>query len=388
MKSQVASRRARGVFVRTIRRGFLATVAAGLVAAPSAGAVTYPVSGGSGFTTNTEGWLGTTATCSPALLCSEQNLYDPGTGRPAGSIETRLEVFANAGDLYQGQGTWQSPAFLATASGPGALRYDRQVEASGLAALNPSSSVEPVLVDETNGDATSLGTNGLSDANTTFTARSVAVPKGTLISGHHYRLELRTTTATSSVQAGVTGSLSVRYDNVSLRISNQGPRGASGSDGVTFTGPPLSERRISRLMRGFKWSANVGTLPGGSIIPRAKCTIVGTSKSNHIKGSKGNDVICGMGGNDRINGNGGRDIIDTGSGSDRVRASRGGDAVAGLAGRDRLFGNAGGDRVGGGAKADRLSGGASRDRINGGAGRDRLVGSARHDRVKRVERHA
>jgi Ca2+-binding RTX toxin-like protein len=388
MKSQVASQRARGVFGRTIRRGFLAAVAAGLVVAPSAGAVTYPVSEGNGFTTNTEGWSGTTATCSPGLLCSEQNLYDPGNGRPAGSIETRLNVFANAGNLFQGKGTWQSPAFLATASGPGALRYDRQVEVSGLASLNPLSNVEPVLVDRTNGKATSLGTNGLSDANTTFTTRTVAVPRGTLTAGHRYRLELRTTTTTSSVQVGVTGSLSVRYDNVSLRISNQGPRGASGSTGVKFTGSPLGERKITRLMRGFKWSANVGTLPGGSIIPRAQCTIVGTAKSDHIKGSKGNDVICGMGGNDKIRGNGGRDIIDTGSGNDRVTGAGGGDAVAGLAGRDRLYGNAGGDRVGGGAKADRLSGGASRDRINGGAGRDRLVGSARHDRVKRVERHA
>ncbi len=388
MKPQVASGRARGVFGRTIRRGFLAAVAAGLVAAPAAGAVTYPVPGGNGFTTNTEGWSGTTATCSPGLLCSEQNLYDPANGRPAGSIETRLNVFANAGDLFQGQGTWQSPPFLATASGPGALRYDRQVEVSGLASLNPSSSVEPVLVDQTSGESTSLGSNGLSDADTTFTARSVAVPRGTLTAGHSYRLEMRTTTATSSVQAGVTGSLSVRYDNVSLRISNQGPRGASGSAGVTFTGQPLSDRQITRLMRRFHWSANVGSLPGGSIIRRAKCTIVGTAKSDRITGSKGNDVICGLGGNDRIKGNGGRDIIDTGRGSDRVRASRGGDAVAGLAGRDRLYGNAGGDRVGGGASADRLSGGASRDRVNGGSGRDRLVGSARHDRVRRVERHA
>lgn len=386
MKSQVASGRASGVLGRVIRRGFLAAVAAGLVAAPAAGGVTYPVTGGNGFTTNTEGWSATTATCSPGLLCSEQNLYDPANGNPAGSIETRLNVFANAGDLFQGQGTWQSPEFLATAAGPGTLSYDRQVEVSGLTSLNPSSTVDPVLVDQTSGQSTSLGSNGLSDANSTFTSRSMAVPNGTLTTGHRYRLELRTTTATSSVQVGVTGSISVRYDNVSLRISNRGPRGASGSAGVRFTGSPLSNRQITRLMRRFDWNANVGTLPGGSIMRRAKCTIIGTAKSDHIKGSKGNDVICGLGGNDRINGNGGRDIIDTGSGSDRVKGARGRDAVAGLAGRDRLYGNAGHDRIGGGAAADRLSGGASRDRVNGGSGRDRLVGPARHDRVRRVER--
>jgi hypothetical protein len=320
------------------------------------------------------------------LLCSEQNVYAPTEGRPPGSLETRLDVFANAGDLFQGQGTWQSPVFLATASGPGSLRYDRQVVTSGLASLNPSSSVEAVLVDQTSGEPTSLGTNGLSNANGTFAPRAVSVPDDTLQVGHRYRLEMRTTTATSSVQAGVTGSVSVRYDNVSLRVANQGPEGSSGSPGVTFTGPPLSDKRINRLIRRFNWSANVGHLPGGSIVPRAKCTIVGTSHADRITGSKGNDVICGLGGRDRINGHGGRDIIDTGNGSDRVTASRGRDAIAGLRGRDRLYGNAGRDRVGGGASADRLSGGRSRDRVNGGSGRDRLVGSPRHDRVMRVER--
>jgi Ca2+-binding RTX toxin-like protein len=388
MKSQFAPARAQVVLARAIRRGVLLGVAAGLSAVPAANAVTYPVAGGNGFATGPEGWTGTTATCSPVPLCSEQNLWSGSAGNPPGSLESRLDVYVNAGSLFQGQAVWRSPTFLATANGAGALRYDRQVEVSGLQTLYPGSSVEPVIVDETSKQAQSLGTASLSAANSTFETRLASVPKGALTPGDRYHIEMRTTTATSSVQAGVTGSVSVRYDNVSLQLANQGPRGASGSPGVTFTGPPLSDRQIRRLMRKFDWSANVGKLPGGSIVPRAECTIVGTPHADHINGSKGNDVICGLGGNDKINGRGGRDVIDTGSGNDRVTASRGADAAAGLAGRDRLYGNAGGDRVGGGASADRLSGGPSRDRINGGSGMDRLVGPARHDRVTRVERRS
>jgi hypothetical protein len=388
MSSQFALVRARFRLRRALGRGFLLASAVGLVAVPAANAVTYPVAGGNGFSGGPEGWTGTTATCTPVPLCSEQNSWSGSAGNPPGSLESRLDVYVNAGSLFQGQAVWRSPTFLATANGAGALRYDRQVEVSGLQTLNPGSSVEPVLVDETSKQTQSLGTASLGAANSAFETRLVSVPRGALTPGDSYHIEMRTTTATSSAQAGVTGSLSVRYDNVSLQVANQGPRGASGSPGVTFTGPPLSDRQIRRSIRKFDWSTNVGKLAGGSIVPRAECTIVGTPHADHIKGSKGNDVICGLGGNDTITGRGGRDIIDTGSGNDHVIASQGADAVAGLGGRDRLYGNAGGDRVGGGASADRLSGGPSRDRVNGGSGMDRLVGPARNDRITRVERRS
>jgi hypothetical protein len=387
MQSQSACARGRFGLGRAFRRVVLLAAATGLIVAPPAGAVTYPVAGGSGFGTGPEGWTGVAASCSPNLLCTEQNFWTGTQGNPVGSIESRLDVFANAGDLYQGQATWQSPSFLATTSGGGALRYERQIEAGGLATLNPASSIEPVLVDVTTGDSESLGPAALSAANSRFESRSVSVPSNTLVPGHTYRLQMRSTTATSSVQAGLTGSISLRLDNIAMQLRNEGPGGATGSEGVQFTGPPLSRKRIEKLITRINWSADKGNLPGGSVVARKDCTIVGTPGKDRIKGSTGNDVICGLGGNDRINGQGGIDLIDTGAGRDRVTAAGGRDVVAGLAGRDRLLGNGAGDRLGGGAGGDRLAGGAARDRVNGGSGKDRVTG-ARRDKVAKVERRS
>jgi RTX calcium-binding nonapeptide repeat (4 copies) len=385
MNSQFACARARDGLARALRRGVLLAIATGLLAVPSASAVTYPAASGSGFTTGTEGWTGTLATCSPNILCTEQSFWTGTQGNPSGSLESRLDIFANAGDLYQGQATWRSPAFLATATGEGTIRFDRQVEATGVATLNPQSSVEPVLVNQANGSAESLGSAPLSAANSSFQTRTISVPEEVLTVGDTYRLELRSTTATSSVQAGLTGSISLRLDNVALKVRNEGPGGSAGSEGVKFTGPPLSDAAIRKLIRKVNWRADIGRLVGGSVVARRDCTIVGTPRSDRIKGSTGNDVICGMGGKDRINGQGGIDLIDTGAGADRVTAAGGGDVVAGLAGRDRLLGNGAGDRIGGGAGGDRLAGGASKDRINGGSGKDRATG-ARRDKVAKVER--
>lgn len=262
-----------------------------------------------------------------------------------------------------------------------------------------------MLVDETTGSSQSLGSESLSGANSAFATRTVAVAEDALFPGDHYHLELRSTTSTSSAQAGVTGSISVRYDNVALSVSNEGPGGASGSPGVKFTGPPLSQKQIKKLTLKIRWAAAVGRLPGGSVVAREDCTIVGTPRADRIKGSTGNDVICGLGGKDRINGRRGRDIIDGGSGGDRLNGSKGADILAGLAGGDRLAGGRGKDRAGGGAgrdrifgsagkdtlKAasgrDRISGGPGRDRISGGPGLDRVVGAG-PDRLRSVERRA
>ena len=403
MQSKFARQRSQFRLARALRRGILLAVTAGLAAVPAAGAVTYPVDGGNGFARDTEDWQATAAACSPNLLCTEQNLWNGTQGNPPGSLESRLDIFVNAGSLYQGTATWQSPVFTATASGAGTLRFDRQLEAGGLTSLNPASSVEPVLVDVTDNSTQSLGTAPLSEANSTFQTRTIAVPEGTFTPGDRYRLQLRSTTATSSVQAGLTGSISLRLDNVSVKIANTGPGGSAGSDGVQFTGPPLTQKQINKLIKKINWAAQIGNLPGGSIVPREDCTIVGTPHKDTIKGSGGNDVICGMGGNDTITGRGGTDVIDGGAGSDRIAGSRGSDVIAGLAGKDRIAGGAGNDRAGGGAgnerlggargrdnlKAgrgnDRLSGGPGKDRLSGGAGKDRVL-KVCHDRLRSIER--
>jgi Ca2+-binding RTX toxin-like protein len=404
MKSNSACARAYFTLARVLRRGVLPALAAGLIAVPSAGAVTYPVDGGNGFDQTPESWSGTAASCSPSLLCAESNFHSTTQGNPAGSLVSRLDVLVNAGELFQGQATWQSPPFRGTTIGSGSIRYDRQIDTSGLLTLSPVASVEPVLVNETTGVSTSLGSESLSSANSAFALHTIAAPEDTLEIGDRYHLELRSATATTNAQVGLTGSVSVRFDNVALKLKSQGPGGSSGSDGVEFPKPPLDDDQADNIASQVNLGAQAGHGPGGSLLSRQKCTILGTPGADRITGSKGNDVICGLGGNDKIKGRGGKDVIDGGGGKDRLAGNGKVDTIVGLAGKDRLKGGPGRDRVGAGKGGDnlagnggndrlsgstgndRLAGGAGRDRINGGPGRDRVTGAVGRDRLSKVER--
>jgi Ca2+-binding RTX toxin-like protein len=390
---------------RAVRRGILGAIGVSLFAVSGASAATYPVAGGNGFSGSTEGWTGLAASCNQPLLCSASNNYAATEGNPPGSIESRTDITVNGGQLFEGNATWRSPAFVAGTVGGGTLEYDRQLSAPGLAAVEPAVTVEEVLVDETSGKSKSLGVEQVALADSVFRGRTVTVKSGTLSAGDKYHIELRSRMTTNSAQVGPTGSIIVRFDNVNMTLADKGPGGSSGTGGVTFPGPPIGDSKFRKIVKRTNWAAEKGTQPGGGVVPLADCTIIGTPKADVIRGSSGNDVICGLGGNDKIVGATGKDLIDGGSGNDRLVGSGGADVLAGLAGKDKLTGSSKGDRIGGGAKgdriagnggkdhikagggADRISGGASRDRISGGPGRDRAVNSA-HDRLSGVERHS
>jgi hypothetical protein len=369
---------------------------AGLALPAAAGADTtaYP-SGGSTFSGSAEGWVGVGGSCAPVTgldaTCSTSAQYSGAQGNPAGSIESTINVVANGGGLLTGTTTWTSPDF--TLSAPvkaAAFAMDRQLDSAGLVVLDPQSSYSATLVDRTAGGRTTpLQSDTLGTADTTFTRQGNAVPAGALVQGHTYAISIRTTTTTRSARVGVGGSLSTRYDNIDLTTDDTAPGarltpigdGAQGTTGVTVTGPPLSDGALARLLTTFNPFADVGKGPGGSVVPLAKCTIVGTARNDRIKGTKGNDVICGLGGNDRIAGNGGNDVIDTANGNDLASGNTGKDTLIGVRGKDRMNGNSGNDRVGGGASADRVTGATGGDRIDGGSGNDRVIGSAGNDRL-------
>ena len=92
-------------------------------------------------------------------------------------------------------------------------------------------------------------------------------------------------------------------------------------------------------------------------------TIVGSDRSELIKGTSGNDVIMGLGGRDTIVGGGGDDLICGGAGADHIRAGDG---------QDRVEGGRGADVLRGGAGDDTLHGGRGHDVIIGGSGIDEL----------------
>ena len=116
-----------------------------------------------------------------------------------------------------------------------------------------------------------------------------------------------------------------RATTLAKRGLRERTREGRGSAGRAVRGRPL---------RGNPF-ADVGKGPGGSVVPLAKCTIVGTARNDRIKGTKGNDVICGLGGNDRISGNGGNDVIDTANGNDLASGNTGKDTLIGVRGKDR-----------------------------------------------------
>jgi Ca2+-binding RTX toxin-like protein len=373
----------------------ICTTTALLGAAPvQAAPVSYP-EGGSSFATDAEGWTGAEASCTgtgPALLCDASSDYDPAVGNPPGSIATRADVTVNAGGIFNATGTWVSPAFTPTAGqqvNGATFQYDRRFDSGGLTNLGPSSDVTVTLVDETANTTTSLLTEDVATS-TSFATRGVGVPAGAVVAGHSYRLRMQTTTTSTTAGVGVLGEASTYFDNVALTVDqgSSGGGGESGGDrpivsaGVTIVRGPLSDAEISVLFRRFDETTDVGKGPGGSLVPLAACTIVGTPGKDRVKGTKGNDVICGLGGNDVLNGAGGKDIIDGARGADRLTGAGAKDKLIGLAGKDRENGGGGKDQLGGGAGKDRLTGGKGGDRIHGGAGGDRLNARDRtRDRV-------
>jgi len=406
------------------KAGMLVTAIALLMAAPAQGATSYP-SGGSDFALDLQGWTGSGSSCTTQGVavgaCTTSTLHETTVGNPPGSITMRMEATVNAAATFLGTGTWTSPTFTVPAGQPvtgATFEYDRQLVGGGLLSLTPQSNVKVELVDEAAPSSPEpLLEEDLTSADSAFARSGVGVPAGKVVAGHGYRLRITTTTTNATAQIGVLGQENTRFDNVVLAVDGAASGGGGGqggttpivSPGVTVVKSFRSDTEINSLFNRFDESTKVGPGPGGSLIPLALCTIVGTRGADRIKGTRGNDVICGLGGKDVINGAGGIDIIDGANGNDRLSGGSARDKLIGLRGKDRLNGNAGPDRVGGGAGRDAIRGGAGKDRlsardrtrdlVDGGPGRDRaavdrLARGARRsaralrrtDRVRRVER--
>jgi Ca2+-binding RTX toxin-like protein len=79
---------------------------------------------------------------------------------------------------------------------------------------------------------------------------------------------------------------------------------------------------------------------GPEAVPTLKCgkkfaTIIGTSKSERLRGGPGKDVIAGLGGKDKLIGLGGKDILCGGARKDSIDAGRGKDTCIGGGGEDK-----------------------------------------------------
>ncbi len=100
--------------------------------------------------------------------------------------------------------------------------------------------------------------------------------------------------------------------------------------------------------------------------------LIGTARSEVLRGFAGDDLLVGRRGRDRLL---------AGRGADRLRGGGGRDVLMGGRGRDRLDGGPGADLLAGGPGPDViLARDGTRDRIFCGPGRDRVVAD-RRDRI-------
>ena len=84
--------------------------------------------------------------------------------------------------------------------------------------------------------------------------------------------------------------------------------------------------------------------------------LIGTNGDDTISAGAGNDVVCGRGGDDVIFGRNGADHLQGGDGDDVVRGNRGQDILYAGTGSDRLLGGQGKDDLNG-STTDALDGG-------------------------------
>jgi len=374
---------------------------AALVAAAGVASAVIEPGGGSTFDSSTEGWTSELTFCqpnqgAPGEACSATNAHDVGAGNPAGSLRSSLSLDIGF-VLFDSDFVWRSPSFRLPGD-PGAevrgaeFGYDRRFDAGGLINLDPGAEVEVVVVDETAGTRTELIEEELDSDDDEFERQTRTAETGTLTREHIHHIELVASIDTTSTAGGVSGTSSVRFDNVSIDIPN--PPG--NSPGVTFPRPPRDGAAITALMNSLNLNGLSGGGPGGSQVPLGECTIVGTAGADRMRGTTANDVICGLGGNDSISGRRGRDVIDTAAGDDQAIGNKGGDMILGLAGKDLVRGRKGKDKIGGGADKDKLRGqgnadllsarDGAKDLVHGGASHRDRARADRKDRVRKVER--
>lgn len=109
--------------------------------------------------------------------------------------------------------------------------------------------------------------------------------------------------------------------------------------------------------------------------------IMGTSKSEKINGTNGNDLILALEGSDVVDGKNGDDCIIGGEGSDSLKGNNGKDVLLGDSGSDSLDGGNNEDMLFGGNGSDKLTGGNNNDELYGEQGSDSLKGENGDDKL-------
>ncbi|HEX9890586.1 MAG TPA: penicillin acylase family protein [Actinomycetota bacterium] len=129
-------------------------------------------------------------------------------------------------------------------------------------------------------------------------------------------------------------------------VAASNPSGVEGRDAIQYAALGVLGQPSLRWQNRptFQQVMQFGDLcPGDE--GRAGIHLVGSSKSQTIKGTGMDEVLCGLGGRDVLRGKGGADVLLGGSGNDALFGGRGRDLLIGGPGKDRCSGGPGKDRV-------------------------------------------
>jgi hypothetical protein len=188
-------------------------------------AVAGTFSGGAGD------WTSTSA-CAP--LCSVTNTIDAGSGAssPGSATVVYTTLGGLLGGLASGASTWRSPAFTWSNATPdhATLSFARKAAVSSLLAVGGSASSRIQLDDLTAGTTTTVVSQGISTAETSFVTRVQLIDPSLLKQSHSYSLLVTTNLSA----AALLSNIRVAYDDISLvgTVESAGP-GSSGGSGAT-----------------------------------------------------------------------------------------------------------------------------------------------------------
>ena len=247
-----------------------ALLALGVLAAPAGAATSVYPGGGGQFDGGAEGWQATEASCNVPLFCSASGGYEPGDGRPAGSLAANTDIALNLLTLFQSTVTLQSPDFVAAEGGAGSLHLDRRFVSGSLVDLAPQMDYTAQLIDRTSGKVSTSIAESV-DAGSGWSGQDGAA---TVVAGHTYAIVI--TARTSSTVAGsglLAGSTSARFDNLALTVgsgaaSGGGGKGDGGGGDSRGSGDSIAAR-VAALAPATL--AGPATLKGQRLSVKARC---------------------------------------------------------------------------------------------------------------------
>ena len=212
-------------------------------------AIESTFSGGAG------NWTATSA-CAP--LCTVTNTVDASSGAssPGSATVVYTTLGGLLGGLATGTSTWKSPSFTWSSATPGhaTLSFARKAAVGSLLAVGGTASSRIQLDDLTTDTTTTVVTQGISAADSSFVTREQVIDPSLLKQSHAYSLLVTTNLSA----AALLSNIRVAYDDISLVGSvgqasraGRGARAAPGTPGGREApGAPAEPAARARRHRG------------------------------------------------------------------------------------------------------------------------------------------